>query len=155
MPSGLLSWPRLPPGTLAPTRPLRFLPVRPLPSQFSFKPLHNSSILRWLSSSLLPVELPGVTPTLARTLMHCSIRPTVSVRRLLLSSTVRSRRTRLPWLVCPKGCVELGVKGRGGGGTLIPRPDRIESEPCETLLIARERLPLPSPDPGPPRRVVD
>ena len=38
----------------------------------------------------------------------------------------------------------------------MPRPERMESEPWDTLLMARERLPLPSPaEPGPPRRVVD
>lgn len=44
----ILTPPPSPPGflTLAPTKPLLFLPILPLPSQLSFKLRHNSSILR-------------------------------------------------------------------------------------------------------------
>ncbi len=56
--------------TLVPTKPRRFRPVLPRPSQFSFSSLPNSSILACASSL-------DCTP--ASTERHCSIRPTVSV----------------------------------------------------------------------------
>lgn len=56
--------------TRVPTKPLRFRPVRPRPSQFNFNCLLSSSIFVWASS---PVWIEHSTDR------HCSIRPTVSV----------------------------------------------------------------------------
>jgi len=56
--------------TLLPTKPFRFLPVRPRPNQFSFSCLLSSSIFPCASS---PDWIEHNTDR------HCSIRPTVSV----------------------------------------------------------------------------
>ena len=61
-----------------------------------------------------------------------------------------------------KGWVEDGVKGRGGGGIEFEfvrlrlfRELGAWSDPNETLEMALERFPLPSPDdPPPPSKVV-
>lgn len=55
---------------LAPTKPRRSRPVRPRPSQLCLRDLLRISIRSWAASPVC---------TLARTLMHCSMRPTVSV----------------------------------------------------------------------------
>lgn len=64
-----------------PTKPLRFRPVLPLPSQLSFNSLLKPSIFSCASSPLW---------TLASTLTHCNIRPTISVT-WALSNTGRER----------------------------------------------------------------
>src|SRR3954452_10025675 len=68
-------------ATRVPTKPLLFLPVRPLPSQLSFNSLASSSIFSCASSPLC---------TDASTLTHCSIRPTVSVTCAELESDGRA-----------------------------------------------------------------
>ena len=64
-----------------PTKPLRFLPVLPLPSQLSFNCLFSSSILICPSSPVC---------TEHNTLRHCNIRPTVSVTWALELSVGRA-----------------------------------------------------------------
>jgi hypothetical protein len=68
-------------ATRVPTKPLLFLPVRPLPSQLSFNSFVSSSIFPCASSPLC---------TDASTLTHCSIRPTVSVTCAELESDGRA-----------------------------------------------------------------
>ena len=103
-------------GTLAPTNPFLLRPVRPRPSQFSFSVLVRSSIFSCASSPLC---------MLTNTLMHCNIRPTVSVTWLLSGGPPPAVPTELP---CPP------VPGRGGMVGL-----NVGSSGALVLLVARLR----------------